>query len=58
VLKLVEMRFTLPSLNHREAAQPDMTEFFEFINAPNTFAPVPPDQPTDLQCLPMQAAVP
>jgi phospholipase C len=58
VLKFVEKRFGLPHLNQRDAAQPDMTEFFDFINAPNTFAPTPPAQPTNLSCTPMAAAGP
>lgn len=58
VLKLVEKRFKLPSLNRRDAIQPDMTEFFDFINAPNTFAPIPPAQPTNLPCAPTAASGP
>jgi phospholipase C len=58
VLKFVEKRFGLPHLNRRDAAQPDMMEFFDFINAPNTFAPAPPAQPTNLSCTPMAAAGP
>lgn len=33
------------SNSYLDTAQPDMTEFFDFINAPNTFAS-PADQPT------------
>jgi len=33
-LKFIETRFSLPSLNARDAAQPDMTEFFDWT-APN-----------------------
>jgi phospholipase C len=58
VLKFVEKRFGLPHLNQRDAAQPDMAEFFDFVNAPNTFAPTPPAQPTNLSCTPMTAAGP
>ena len=58
VLKFVEKRFKLPSLNRRDAAQPDMTEFFDFINAPNTFSPTPPAQPTNLPCTPETASQP
>jgi phospholipase C len=32
ILKLIETRFNLPSLTKRDAAQPDMTEFFDFVN--------------------------
>ena len=58
VLKFVEKRFKLPSLNRRDAAQPDMSEFFDFVHAPNTFAPTPPAQPTNLPCSPMAASGP
>lgn len=50
VLKLVETRFNLPHLNQRDAAQPDMNEFFDFTNAPNMNPPAPPAQPTSLVC--------
>src|SRR5216684_3956351 len=33
-LKFIETRFKLPSLTARDAAQPDMTEFFDFTGAP------------------------
>lgn len=46
VLKLVETRFNLPTLTHRDAAQPDMsTEFFDFVNPPNMNPPAVPNQP-------------
>jgi phospholipase C len=50
VLKFVETRFNLPHLNQRDAAQPDMTEFFDFVNAPNLNPPTPPAQPTNFTC--------
>jgi phospholipase C len=50
ILKLIETRFSLPSLTKRDAAQPDMTEFFDFANAPLTIPPFPPDQPTNGPC--------
>ena len=50
ILKLIETRFSLPSLTKRDAAQPDMTEFFDFVNAPWIIPPVPPDQPTTGAC--------
>src|SRR5581483_11968940 len=50
ILKLIETRFSLPSLTKRDAAQPDMTEFFDFTNAPLTIPPFPPDQPTTGPC--------
>lgn len=43
-LKLVETRFGLPALTARDAAQPDMTEFFDFTNAPWMTPPTPPKQ--------------
>ena len=43
-LKLVETRFGLPALTARDAAQPDMTEFFDFTNAPFMTPPTPPKQ--------------
>ncbi|MFY9559335.1 MAG: alkaline phosphatase family protein [Terriglobales bacterium] len=49
-LKLVEARFSLPSLTRRDAAQMDMTEFFDFKNVPWKTPPTPPTQPTDGPC--------
>jgi phospholipase C len=49
-LKLVETRFKLPSLNQRDAAQMDMTEFFDFQNAPWKTPPTAPVQPTSGPC--------
>ena len=47
ILKLIEVRFGLPALTARDAAAPDMTEFFDF-SAPSWATPPPlPDQPTD-----------
>jgi phospholipase C len=56
VLKLLETRFQLSSLTKRDAAQPDMTEFFDFANSPNLNPPAPPVQPTNLPCNPAAAA--
>lgn len=50
ILKLIETRFNLPSLTARDAAQPDMTEFFDLVNIPNATPPTPPSQPTDAPC--------
>ncbi len=44
VLKLIETRFNLPSLTARDAAQMDMTEFFDWT-APNLNSVKPPTQP-------------
>ncbi len=52
ILKLIETRFNLPNLTARDAAQPDMTEFFDFQNVPWAVPPVPPAQPTDGTCDP------
>ncbi len=49
-LKFVETRFNLPSLTKRDAAQMDMTEFFDFVNVPWKTPPTPPDQPTTGSC--------
>jgi phospholipase C len=49
-LKLVETRFKLPNLTKRDAAQIDMTEFFDFTNVPWSTPPTPPTQPTTGPC--------
>jgi phospholipase C len=49
VLKFVEKRFKLPSLNARDAAQADMEEFFDF-SSPNLNPPSPASQPINLTC--------
>ncbi len=49
-LKLVETRFKLPSLTARDAAQMDMTEFFDFQAPPWQTPPTPPAQPTTGPC--------
>ena len=50
MLKFIETRFSLPSLTKRDAAQMDMTEFFDFANPPWTTPPVPPAQSTSGPC--------
>jgi phospholipase C len=50
MLKLIETRFNLPSLTARDGAQPDMTEFFDFVNAPWATPPTPPTQVRNLTC--------
>jgi phospholipase C len=50
ILRLVEARFNLPSLTKRDAAQMDMTEFFDFANPPWITPPTPPDQPVNGAC--------
>ncbi|HLW52081.1 MAG TPA: alkaline phosphatase family protein [Candidatus Angelobacter sp.] len=56
VLKLLETRFQLSNLTKRDAAQADMSEFFDFANSPNLNPPAPPTQPTSLPCNPGAAA--
>ncbi len=49
ILRLIEQRFSLPTLTARDAAQSDMLEFFDF-SAPNLTPPTPPAQPTNAPC--------
>lgn len=49
-LRFIQVRFGLPSLTARDAAQPDMTEFFDFANPPHRVPPVPPEQFVDGPC--------
>jgi phospholipase C len=49
-LKFIETRWGLASLTARDAAMPDMTEFFDFKQAPWATAPSPPDQTTGGVC--------
>ncbi|HYK50667.1 MAG TPA: alkaline phosphatase family protein [Terriglobales bacterium] len=49
-LKFVETRFKLSSLTQRDAAQMDMTEFFDFPNPPWMTPPTPPEQQTTGAC--------
>ena len=49
-LKLVEERFNLSPLTARDAAQPDMSEFFDFNNPPWMTPPTPPAQLTNGAC--------
>ena len=50
ILKLIERRFSLPSLTMRDAAQPDMDEFFDFANVPWKTPPPLQTQPRNLPC--------
>ena len=50
MLKLIETRFNLPALTKRDAAQIDMSEFFDFVNEPWATPPTPPAQVTSGQC--------
>jgi phospholipase C len=51
MLKFIETRFHLPSLTARDAAQPDMSEFFDFVNVPWATPPTPPNQLRNLPCI-------
>ena len=50
ILKFIEERFNLPPLKKRDAAQPDMTEFFDFNTPPWMSPPTPPEQSTKNPC--------
>jgi phospholipase C len=50
ILKLIETRFNLPALTRRDAAQKNMTEFFNFNFPPWTTPPAPPTQNTSGSC--------
>ena len=50
ILKFIETRFSLPALTKRDAAQPSMTEFFDFNNPPWMNPPVPPTQNLSNPC--------
>jgi phospholipase C len=50
ILKFIETRFNLPSLTARDAAQMDMTEFFDFADGPWMTPPAPPAQPANHPC--------
>jgi phospholipase C len=51
ILKFIETRFNLPSLTARDAAQADMSEFFDFVNVPFATPPAPPNQLLNLPCI-------
>jgi len=50
ILKLIETRFNVPALTKRDAAQIDMTEFFDFSNPAWMTPPSPPKQVTNGAC--------
>lgn len=50
ILKLIEKRFNLPSLTKRDAAQINMTQFFNFNFPPWMTPPNPPAQSTSGAC--------
>ena len=49
-LRFMEARWSLPTLTARDAAMPDMTEFFDFTNKPWATPPSPPPQNTNGTC--------
>ena len=50
ILKFIETRFGLSPLTARDAAQPDLSEFFDFNNAPWMTPPNPPAQNLSNPC--------
>lgn len=50
ILKLIETRFNLPALTKRDAAQINMTQFFNFNTPPWMTPPTPPAQSTSGAC--------
>jgi phospholipase C len=50
ILRFIEIRFGLQPLTARDAAQPDISFFFDFANKPNLNPPQPPSQPTGGPC--------
>jgi phospholipase C len=50
ILRFVETRFGLRTLTQRDAAQPDMSEFFDLGGAPNLRPPSPPVQAKTAPC--------
>jgi len=50
ILRLIERRFGLTAMTARDAAQDDMTEFFDFVNPPRLAIPPLPAQPLNLPC--------
>ena len=57
ILKLIETRFNVPALTKRDAAQTDMTEFFDFSNPPWITPPTPPAQSYQRSLLPRSFAL-
>lgn len=50
ILRLIESRFGLKALTKRDAAQPDISFFFDFSSAPDLTPPSAPSQPTHGPC--------
>jgi phospholipase C len=50
ILTFIEKRFGVKALTARDAAQPDISFFFDFGGVPNLNPPTPPSQPTNGPC--------
>jgi phospholipase C len=50
ILTFIEKRFGVAALTARDAAQPDISYFFDFAGKPNLTPPTPPSQPTNGPC--------
>lgn len=50
MLEFIESRFNLPALTARDAAQADMSEFFDFVNKPWATPPTAPAQNINGAC--------
>jgi phospholipase C len=50
ILRFIELRFSLATLTQRDAAQPDISFFFDFAGKPNLTPPTPPTQPVNGPC--------
>jgi phospholipase C len=50
ILTFIEKRFGVAALTARDAAQPDISYFFDFAGKPNLTPPTPPAQPTNGPC--------
>jgi phospholipase C len=50
ILKFIETRFALAPLTKRDAAQPVMSEYFDFTNPPWLTPPTPPAQVVNGEC--------
>jgi phospholipase C len=50
ILTFIEKRFGVDALTARDAAEPDISYFFDFSGKPNLTPPTPPSQPTSGPC--------
>lgn len=50
ILTFIEKRFGVGHLSARDAAEPDISYFFDFSGKPNLTPPMPPSQPTSGPC--------